>query len=83
MITFEQITTMDIDAREVGTEIAAANNEDQCEFFEGLAEGFELFDEGDGDFNVGVQMCWINALEALIGCEDEKATEILEQALKG
>ena len=60
MITFEQITTMDIDAREVGTEIAAANNEDQCEFFEGLAEGFELFNEGDGDFNVGVQMCWIN-----------------------
>ena len=79
MITFEQITTMDIDAREVGTEIAAANNEDQCEFFEGLAEGFEKF----GEFNVGVQMCWINALEALIGCEDEKATEILEQALKG
>ena len=55
MITFEQITTMDIDAREVGTEIAAANNEDQCEFFEGLAEGFEKF----GEFNVGVQMCWI------------------------
>ena len=55
MITFEQMATMDISAREMGAEIAAANNEEQCEFFEGLAEGFEKF----GEFNAGVQMCWI------------------------
>jgi len=59
MITFEQMATMDISAREMGAEIAAANNEEQCEFFEGLAEGFELFDENGGEFNAGVQMCWI------------------------
>ena len=60
MIAFERMVVMGISAHDIGAEIAYANNEEQCEFFEGLAEGFEKFDiEHGGDFNAGVQMCWI------------------------
>ena len=55
MITFTEIATTQIYARDIGAKIAAANSEEQCEFFEGLAEGFEKF----GDFDAGTQMCWI------------------------
>ena len=41
---FEQIATMDIEPRAMGMEIAAANHDEQCDFFEGLAEGFEDFE---------------------------------------
>ena len=53
---FEQIATMDIEPRVMGMRIAAANHEEQCEFFVGLADGFEEF---GSEFLQGTQLVWI------------------------
>ncbi len=56
MVNFHTEVTATLDARHIGSTIARANSSIQVDFFEGLAQGFQAFSQGDSD---GCQILWL------------------------
>ena len=57
-LIMDKIIDVDVDPRQAGRQVAKAGSEDQAAFFDGWADGFQQFAQGDKD---GSQMLWIKA----------------------
>ena len=70
MIEFQTLVTATLGAKRIGIKIAQVNSEEQAEFFEGLALGFERFSKSDKD---GMQMLWIK------DCLSQRAKDFIKK----